>query len=378
MLVALTEQSEQFVLNSSIPKSTLKQLRQSTKFYCPQCKQQLQFKIGTFKIPHFAHSIKNNCEQYFSEGETERHLIGKEQLFQFLISKHIAVQLEPYLKRLKQRPDLFINQDGYKIAIEFQCSPISLERKDERDSGYKRHFITPLWIPAPPINKQFSNGIIKISLSKQLQQFLLTYNQQQYIMMYDPNMRQFLYLSNLLFINGNQYLCKVQALPIENQQFPFYLPKVINKKEFSQYVLLYRAFTHNYLKSRVLLSRKGVNDLFLRSIYELRLNIQSLPNYIGVPIRESDAINNFSVEWQAALFYFLQIYNLTISMINKQSISYFLKWANINNTKRAFSAVHSYCRLLQLLSIDGPHDVCREEEVENQLYSHFLANNYKS
>ncbi|MFP3919695.1 competence protein CoiA family protein [Lysinibacillus telephonicus] len=377
MLVALTDRHEQVILNSSIPKTALKQLRQTTKFYCPQCKQQLQFKIGTFKIPHFAHNSNSLCDKYFSERETERHLLGKEQLYQFFHSQHIDVQLEPYLQNLKQRPDLLIKEGGHRFAVEFQCSPISLEKKEQRNTGYERDFISPIWIPAQPVNKEFQEGIMKISLPKQLQQFILSSNQQQYIMLYDPTMRQFIYLSNLMFLRGNYFISKVQALPITNQKFPFYLPKVITRKEFSQYVWLYHAYTHNYLKSRVLLSRKGVNDLFLRSIYELRLNIQTLPKFIGVPVQESDAISLYTVEWQAALFYFLHIQQLQLSNMNNQAINYFLKWASLPETKRTVCAVKNYCCILQSLSINHPHQPCLEMELTNQLYSHFLAINYK-
>lgn len=377
MLVALTDQHEQFILNSNIPKTALKQLRQKTKFYCPHCKEQLQFKIGTFKIPHFAHNSKSLCDQRFSERESERHLLGKEQLFQFFVSQHIDVQLEPYLQNINQRPDLLVIEDGHRFAVEFQCSPISLEKREQRNKGYKRDFIRPIWIPAQPVNKEFRQGIMKISLSKQLQQFILTSNKQQYIMLYDPTMRQFIYLSNLMLLHGNQFISKVQALPISIQKFPFYLPKVISKKEFSQYVLLYHSYAHNYLKSRVLLSRKGVNDLFLRSVYELRLNIQALPKFIGVPVQESDAINLYSAEWQAALFYFLRQHHLTISEMNNQSIHNFLKWANLLYSKRTISAVKNYCYILESLSINDPHQSYRDEEIVNQLYSHFLAINYK-
>lgn len=378
MLVSLTDRNEQFVLNSSIPKTTLKQLRQTTKFYCPQCKQQLQFKIGQFKIPHFAHNFKSQCDQYFSEGETERHLFGKEQLYQFFKSKQLDVQLEPYLQNLHQRPDLIVNEDGLRFAIEFQCSPIAIERLEGRNRGYKSELIKPIWIPAIPTNNEFQNGIKKISLAKQLQQFILLNNQQQYIMMYDPSKRQFIYLSNLLYLQGNQYLAKVQALPITHQKFPFYVPKTIIRNEFTQYVLLYHAFTHNYLKSRVLLSRKGVKDLFLRSIYELRLNIQSLPKFIGVPVQDSDAINCLALEWQASLFYFLHLNQLSVSAMTNQSIHYFLKWANLVETNQAFRAVQNYCHVLQSLSINHPHQSFHEEDLADKLYSHFLAINYKS
>ena len=45
---------------------------------------------------------------FFSEGESQEHLLGKQQLYIFL-QKHIEdVELEPYFKMLSQRPDLLV------------------------------------------------------------------------------------------------------------------------------------------------------------------------------------------------------------------------------------------------------------------------------
>ena len=104
MLVALTENQEIFQLTPSITETTLYELRQTTTFYCPQCKESLQLKIGRIKIPHFAHVKNSQCESLFSDGESLTHLLGKQQLFTFF-QQYGNVQLEPYLQQLHQRPN---------------------------------------------------------------------------------------------------------------------------------------------------------------------------------------------------------------------------------------------------------------------------------
>lgn len=377
MLVAVTDQNKRFVVKTSIPPTTLKKIRESTQFFCPQCKEPLQFKIGNIKIPHFAHYSRSTCEAYFSEGESEQHLLGKEQLLNFFQSFPLQVELEPFLPVVQQRPDLLVQKDNKKYAIEFQCSPITLERLIERNDGYKSLNILPIWIPLTK-DAHIKQGICKVSLSEQLQQFIQTSHEQQYIMSYHPNNKKFYYLSNLLHVQKNTYLSKIISMSPSFQQFPFYVPKRLNKSEFMQYVYAYNSIKERYLLSRVLISRQGVNDFFLRSIYELRLDLQSLPPFLGVPLVGNESLQIFSVEWQTLLFYFIQINRLSIESLNSQTIHYFLKWARLPETNRAFSTVVAYVAILQLLNIKNVYSSVPLKLVTDALYSQFLANEVES
>lgn len=53
------------------------------------------------------------------------------------------VALEYYLPDLKQTPDLLVND---KIAIEIQCSTLSLERLIERTENYRKHGFYVIWL----------------------------------------------------------------------------------------------------------------------------------------------------------------------------------------------------------------------------------------
>lgn len=373
MLVAITEHNKPFILNSSIPQTTLHLLRKSRKFYCPLCKQQLLFKIGSLKIPHFAHFSKSNCEDLFSEKESEIHLKGKEQLYNFFKALNLDAKLEAYLPRIRQRPDvLVIDNNYYSHAIEFQCSPISKERLVERNNGYEGEGISPIWIVNTPKNVE-KLGIQKISLSKNYQQFSQYSKHHPYIMTYNPTLLQFFYISNLIYLHGNSYITKVQSIPISVQKFPFYLPKPISQNELKHFLLIYQQAKHNYLEARVLLSRSGVNDLLLRSAYELHLNLQSLPNYIGIPLIGSEALQVFSVDWQLAIFYFLHMAKMEFKHMKGQTIYHFLKWANLPETKLAKNVVYEYCRLLEKLPVTHFSQSIADEKLLAVLHNHFLA-----
>ncbi|HWK22472.1 MAG TPA: competence protein CoiA family protein [Ureibacillus sp.] len=373
MLVAYTDQNEPFILHTSISQSTLYQLRKTKKFFCPLCKQPLLFKIGSIKVPHFAHYPQDTlCENLFSEKESEVHLKGKEQLFNLFKVLGLKAELESYLPNIKQRPDVLLKEKNQQFAIEFQCSPISKERLTERNSGYKVEGIAPIWIPNTPA-KIIKKGIQKISLNKNYQLFKLAPHTHPYIMSYNPIMQQFFYISNLMFLQGNSFISKVQTIPLENQRFPFYEPKQITISEFKQFFLIYQQVKHNYLKRRVLLSRTGVNDLLLRSAYELRMDLNTLPNYIGIPIKGSEILKEFSVDWQLALFFYIYTTKIEINNLSGQTIYDYLKWARMPVVKEAFEAVNNYCKLLKKLSVKHSYQTIQEHKLMEVLYTHFLA-----
>lgn len=377
MLVALTDQNKRFVVKTSIPPTTLKKIRESTQFFCPQCKEPLLFKIGTVKIPHFAHYSRSACDTYFSEGESEQHLLGKEQLLNFFQSLQMQVELEVFLPEIQQRPDLLIEEGNKRFAIEFQCSPISMNRLIERNAGYKKLNIKPVWIPLTKSAHQ-KRGICKVSLSEQLQQFTQTSHGQQYIVTYEPFKQQFYYLSNLYHVQRNTYLSKVIPMSQIFQKFPFYIPKRLSKSEFIEYLSAYNNMKQNYLTYRVLINRKGVKDLFLRSVYELRLSMNRLPPFLGIPLKGNESIRLFSIEWQTLLFYFMQINQLSIESFNNEAIHYFLKWARLPETNRAFATVTAYCKILQSLNIKNVYSSVPSNLVMDKLYSQFLANEIES
>ena len=142
MLVALMD--HQYIsLTSNYSREQLLQLRKKQKFICPQCKSELQLKIGKVKTPHFAHFRDANCHNLFSEGESETHLLGKLALYDFFKKANKNVVLEPYLATLSQRPDLLVQDRDRTYAIEFQCSTIDLDLVSKRTSGYIQHGIHP-------------------------------------------------------------------------------------------------------------------------------------------------------------------------------------------------------------------------------------------
>ena len=137
MIIALNEN------NLLVNAKRIKKKERQAAYYCPSCKSKVILKKGQIRIPHFSHQSTVEC-QSFSEGETEEHLLGKELLYKYFQENKIKVEMEWYLPELKQRPDLYLPDQ--KIAVEFQCSPISYEKLKERSTGYQTMGIDVIWI----------------------------------------------------------------------------------------------------------------------------------------------------------------------------------------------------------------------------------------
>ena len=372
MLVAITKQDELFYLRREMSHRDLQQIKQVNQFFCPQCKEPLLLKVGSIKIPHFAHLKHSSCESLFSEGESTAHLLGKQQLFSLFSKLQLPVILEPYLPHIQQRPDLLVTKGDKHFAIEFQCSKIPVSLFKNRTKGYFETKIQPIWILHTP-NETFKlPGLKKLSINHTHAQFIQMYKNQRYLITYDVQCEMFYYVSNLIPIQGTQYFGIVQALPLLQQQFPFYIPQIMTKEIFHQLFSKLIHIRNGSLRSRLLLSRSGVKDVFLRAVYELHCTLQTLPHFIGIPISLSrlDIPNS---EWQLLLFYFLQSHHLTPQSMHEKSIPYFLQWAELPENAQINEAVRHYLQLLKKLAIENIHSDISDEQLIEELYTKLVA-----
>lgn len=368
MLMAYNEQRQIF-LPYQYSREALQRYRRQMKFYCPQCQQPVQLKIGKYNIPHFAHIATNSCIQLFAEGESKLHLQGKIQLFEWLKNLGHIVKLEPFLRKLSQRPDLLLTKEHKQIAIEFQCSTISHEKWLLRTSGYEKNCIQPLWLFQTP-QRQTTKGIQKISISPIMQKVInTTALGLSYLVTYDANTSRFIYWANLLYVHGHTFIGKVQELTIRKQHFPFYEPKTITQEEFHYYWQVYKKYCKQFVYQRLFHSKKGVQDAFLRSSYELGFALTGMPDYVGVPVKDGEAIPMFSIEWQTLLHHYCGRLQLAPHELDERSIRSFLSQQHIELTAQAVQAIKNYG--MMLAKKDEKDN--RFPDIYEQVYAHLFA-----
>lgn len=90
---------------------------------------------------------KTSCGFLYSESETEEHLSGKRDLFEWIRKQPDVTNaiLEGWIPETKQRPDIMFKYKGIQYIIEYQCSPIATEYI-ERHELYKSAGINDIWI----------------------------------------------------------------------------------------------------------------------------------------------------------------------------------------------------------------------------------------
>ena len=116
-------------------------IEKGADFVCPACSGAVRFKKGKVMQPHFAHVSLEEC-RFDRENESAEHLNLKAELFRWA-GQTEEVEVEAFLPALQQIADLLVNE---KLALEVQCSPLSIERLQERTLSYRQHGYQVLWL----------------------------------------------------------------------------------------------------------------------------------------------------------------------------------------------------------------------------------------
>ncbi|MBC6499355.1 hypothetical protein H7R52_12220 [Weissella confusa] len=78
-------------------------------------------------------------------GDAHRQLLKLQQL----VTQRSEVSRRSWLPEIKQRPDLVVTFDNVKIAVEFQCAPITAQRVSERTRGFESLGMDVVWVLGP-------------------------------------------------------------------------------------------------------------------------------------------------------------------------------------------------------------------------------------
>lgn len=118
--------------------------RTKNVFYCPDCKQLVILKKGCKKIHHFAHKKNSDCA---NKGESEAHMTAKYDLYRALKANKQFSKVEMERNLGSVRPDVSCVKNGKTyIAIEIQCSNISVDLINHRMSEYRDKGIYVIWV----------------------------------------------------------------------------------------------------------------------------------------------------------------------------------------------------------------------------------------
>lgn len=295
LLTAMTKDGQVFSLVEHHHREELMKLRKEEQFFCPVCHSELLLKIGSKKIPHFAHVKNSHCTDSYDR-ESEYHLQGKLHLYYWLTNLSLTPQLEAYFPNIGQRADVAFHFDGKMYAIEFQCSPISQEVFIKRTKGYRKAFITPLWILGSNHIKRLKRN--KVSLSSFHYSFMKHHHEQFFLPTYCPEKKQFIILEDIVPLSTQISFCTFQTWKLETMTINKLLEPNLNKHRH-QYMWLEEMFN---IRKKIWFFRTPSMNQFIIDLYHHSLNPHFLPPYLGLPIINSHFIETHPLLWQTYLF----------------------------------------------------------------------------
>ena len=136
MFIAMDNNQKRWNCMEEIPAVT------EGPFYCLACHSPVRLKNGSVLRAHFAHVELQHCP-YHHEAESFEHLELKASLYDWA-SKESKTEVESYLADFQQIADLLVVDKN--LALEVQCSSLSLERLKERSDAYRSHGYQVYWL----------------------------------------------------------------------------------------------------------------------------------------------------------------------------------------------------------------------------------------
>lgn len=122
-------------LDSNGNRIDVKNAEKGNDYFCPVCNNPLQVKEGKIKIKHFAHISGSDCDD-FSTDMSEWHRNWQEQFP--ADSREIVITID----NESHRADVAFEN----YVIEFQNSPITAEKFEQRNAFYTKAGKKVIWI----------------------------------------------------------------------------------------------------------------------------------------------------------------------------------------------------------------------------------------
>ena len=312
-------------------KDQLKKWSSKKILLCPVCGKPYEYCHGKVVQPYFRHKDKAQCEDKYSEPETEEHLQGKRDLYEWIKRQDNVtdVILEGWIPETKQRPDIMFKYNGKQCVLEFQCSPISTEYY-ERHELYQAAGINDYWILGT--DKYFDENKRLNTLEKECG---IYYNQE---------LRKFFslnnYLDNISESLGKLYarwynfdnINEIKKYPecrycnIKGKRFYFYFMdevqykgKIVFKEDLvKQYESIYESIKENMLFN--------IKD-FINNIHEENIDVILEERYIGnYNIIIKNITNEICVK---------DVYPISINVFNNKYLIYNIAYDNFDDFKKS-------------------------------------------
>ena len=271
--------------------------REQSLFYCPICHEPVMIKAGIKVIPHFAHHAKTNCPSY-QGGEGPYHERGKLLLYEWLKAQQINVQLEVYLKEIQQQPDLLLTINNRHIALEFQSSRIPVSVIKQRNIGYEKANIIPIWLLGA--NQFERQGEYHLKVNRFTLQFMQQFSLSSPLMLFYfcPLLRELVTFQDVYLTNQRLAMGRYQFHPLDHTSFTdIFKEKRLRKPALFQ---LWKEEKRNMrLRPRQHISRMEWS--WHQWLYRKRTHFEHLSSLIHLPVRAQYRMKSPPWNWQSRI-----------------------------------------------------------------------------
>lgn len=152
-------------------------LKNKDNFICPHCKADVTFINGKVVIRHFRHNKESNCNY---EPETKDHL----EMKSFFYEKYKSFNPELEYKTGNNIADIYVKD--FNLAIEVQCSKISLEDFKRRNDSYKADGVNVIWIFNQRLLSEYLSELFRYITTKNFGRVYFYHNRNVFPVYYLP------------------------------------------------------------------------------------------------------------------------------------------------------------------------------------------------
>ncbi|AWI36242.1 competence protein [Bacillus safensis FO-36b] len=295
MNAAIMDNGKLIRMTHHLSKSRLEHVRTTCKFYCTECREEVQLKLGEHRVYHFAHKQLTACP--LASGETAYHQAGKEAIMNWLKGLGHKPALEKYMSNIHQRPDVTVSIGNENYAIEFQCANISRQELRRRTAGLREAGLFPIWmIGANRLNRK-SAQLFSFS---SIHWGILRESEERRLIFFCPIQKRFIHLDQFLVFQPTK-ICAAMTVrpPSAYRDIPALLSLPSSKRQVNQqWIKCIQQFRQRPPRS---LSNESKR---LRNIFyeHHQTAFPFLPTELFIPVQEAYIFTSPVYVWQGCLY----------------------------------------------------------------------------
>ncbi|UQZ92431.1 competence protein CoiA [Bacillus safensis] len=295
MNAAIMDNGKLIRITHHLSKSRLEHVRTTCKFYCPECREEVQLKLGEHRVYHFAHKQLTACP--LASGETAYHQAGKEAIMNWLRRLGYKPALEKYMSKIHQRPDVTVSIGSATYAIEFQCANISRQELRRRTEGLREAGLLPIWMIGANRLKRKSAQLFSFT---SIHWGILRESEKRRLIFFCPIQNRFIHLDQFLVFQPTK-ICAAMTVrpPSAYRELPALLSPPSSRRQVNQqWLKCIQQFRQR--PPRILSNEsKRLRDIF----YEHHQTaFPFLPTELFIPVQEAYIFTSPVYVWQGCLY----------------------------------------------------------------------------